>query len=46
MIIQSEPQNQDKNQISEKEFQNLGDFGLKISNASDFETKFRQRVRF
>ena len=36
IIIQSEPEKQDKNQISERKFQNL----------SDFELKFLQRVRF
>ena len=46
IIIQSEHQNQDKNQVSEKKFQNLGDFEFKISNASDTETNFPQRVRF
>ena len=36
IIIQSEPEKQDKNQISEKKFWNL----------SDFELKFSKRVRF
>ena len=36
IIIQSEPERRDKNQISEKKFQNL----------SDFELKLLQRVRF
>ena len=35
-IIQSEPEKQDKNQISEKIFYNV----------SDYELKFLQRVRF
>ena len=55
IIIQSEPEKQDKNQISEKSFRtsdfelkfsNASDFELKFSNESDFETKFTQRVRF
>ena len=36
IINQSEPEKQDKHQISEKKFWNL----------SDFELKFSQRVRF
>ena len=36
IIVQSEPEKQDKNQILEKRFQNL----------SDFELKILQRVRF
>ena len=36
IIIQFEPENQDKNQILEKKFQ----------NSSDFELKILQRVRF
>ena len=36
IIIQSEPEKQDKNYISEKKFWNL----------SDFELNFSQRVRF
>ena len=44
--MQSEPEEQDKNQISEKKFQNFWDFELKFSNVSDFETKFSQLVRF
>ena len=36
IIIQSETEKQDKNQISDKKFCNL----------SDFELKFSQRVRF
>ena len=46
IIIQSEPQNQDKNRISEKKFQNVGDFELNFPDASDYETKLSQRVRF
>ena len=40
IIIQSEPEKQDENQISEKKFWNLSNFQLKFSNAVDFETKF------
>ena len=46
IIIQREPEKQDKNQILEKKSGNLSDFELKISNAPDFETKFLQSVRF
>ena len=46
IIIQSEPEKQNENQISLKKFRNLSGFDLKISNASDFEKKFSQRVRF
>ena len=45
-IIQSEPEKQDKNQVSAKKFKNLFAFELEISNASDTETKVSQRVRF
>ena len=45
IIIQSEPEKQDKNQILGKSF-DLSDFDLKISDASDFEIKFLRRVRF
>ena len=46
IIIQSEPEKQDKNQISEKTTHLLSDFKLKFFNASDFETKIAQRIRF
>ena len=46
IIMQSEPEKQDKNQISEKKFQNFWDIELKFSNVSGFETKLSQRVRF
>ena len=46
MIIQLEPDKQDKNQSSEKKFQNLSGFELNFSNASEVETKFSQRIRF
>ena len=45
LIIQSEPEKQDKNQISGKNFENWWDFALKFSNASDFETKISQLVQ-
>ena len=46
IIIQSESKKQDKNQISEKKFQNLPDLEFNFSNASDFETKITKRYRF
>ena len=47
IIIQSEREKRDKNQISEKKLQNLPDFEWnKTYNASDFELKVLQRVRF
>ena len=47
IIIQSEPEKQDKNQITEKKFQNSWEFfEIKFSNASYFETKFSQCIRF
>ena len=46
IIIQSEPEKQDENQILEMEFQKLSDFELTFSNASNFETKNPKRVRF
>ena len=46
IIIQSEPEKQDKNQISEKKFQNLSDLEFNFSSASDFEIKISKRVRF
>ena len=45
IIMQSETENQHKNQILEKKVQNLSDFELKTSNVSDFETKNSQRVK-
>ena len=46
IIIQSEPEKQGENQISEKKLYKLSVFELKFSNTTDFETKFPQRVRF
>ena len=46
IIIQSEPEKQDKNQIPEKKFQNLPDLEFNFSNASDFEIKISKRYRF
>ena len=46
VIIQSEPEKQDENQILENKFVKLSGFELKFSNAADFESKFPQRVRF
>ena len=43
---QSEPDEQDTNQISEKKFINLSDFEVNFYAASDLEIKFLQRVRF
>ena len=45
IIIQSEAEKQDKNQMSEKKFQNMWDFESKFSNASDFDVKALQRVK-
>ena len=39
IILQSELEKQDKNQISQKKFLNLSDFEFNFSNASDFEKK-------
>jgi len=46
IIIQSEPEKQDRNQISVKNFHNLSDFEITFSKASVFETKLSQRVTF
>ena len=46
IIFQLKPEKQDKNQCSENVLSNLADFEMKVSNASDFETKLLQRVIF
>ena len=46
IIILSEPENQVKMQILEKEFKILSDFELNFSKGSDFEFNFFRHVRF
>ena len=46
IINQSEPEKQDKNQISEKKLKNFSHLEFNFSNASDFEIKISKRVRF
>ena len=46
IIIQSEPEKQEKNEIWDKNFNDVSDFELKFYNALDFELEILLRVRF